>query len=472
MKVADLAEPSVLILGLGREGTETLRFLRAAFPQKPLAVADRCAPENLDAEARGGVLGDPKVRGIWGAEHLAHLTDYEVIIKAPGIPPSLPQIRDAIAGGATLSSHTELFLDSCPGTVVGITGTKGKSTTATLAHRILLAGGIDSHLVGNIGNPPLRLLPAAGADTVFVYELSSHQLEGLHRSPHIAVLLNVVSDHLEYHGSFAAYAAAKGNIARFQRRDDVFIYNADDEIAAGLAGATAARAVAFSLEDRPGPGWFRRDGALLVRGDDGREETVVGVAEVPLAGSFNLRNVLAAMAVGHALGVGREAIAAAVRAFEPLEHRFECVGTFAGVTFYNASLATVPEATIAHLEALGDRVQTILLGGHDRHLDYANLARELLRRGVRNLILFPTTGRRVWEEVEAHRGEMAEPRAFFVEGMEEAVRLAYAHTPAGTVCLHSPAAASFGLFRDYRERGEAFKSWVRRLGETRSEEEG
>src|SRR5262249_55436057 len=155
----------------------------------------------------------------------------------------------------------------------------------------------------------------------------------------------------------------------------------------------------------------------------------------------------------------------AIRRFQPLEHRLELVGTYHGVTFYNAAIATVPQATLAHLEALGPDVQTILLGGYDRHLDFTELGECLAAGQVKTLILFPTTGQRIWEAVyRQQQSAPALPQAFFVQDMAEAVRLAYRHTETGKICLHSPASPSFGLFRDYQERGTLFKSYVRQLG--------
>jgi UDP-N-acetylmuramoylalanine--D-glutamate ligase len=165
------------------------------------------------------------------------------------------------------------------------------------------------------------------------------------------------------------------------------------------------------------------------------------------------------------LGIGGEPLRRAVRGFEALEHRFERLGPYRGISFYNAPLATVPEVTLAHLAALGPDVQTVLLGGHDRHLNFSELAGRLVGGGIRNLVLFPTSGARIWQAVRARSAAASQPapHAFFVSSMEHAVRLAYAHTEPGKICLHSPASPSFGLFRDYRERGRLFKDWVRRL---------
>ncbi|MBI4443209.1 MAG: UDP-N-acetylmuramoyl-L-alanine--D-glutamate ligase, partial [Acidobacteria bacterium] len=358
------------------------------------------------------------------------------------------------------------FFANAAGRVIGITGTKGKSTTAALIHAILRRALADVQLVGNIGVPALDLLPQAKPETVFVYELSSHQLEGLRQSPPIAVLLNIVPEHLDYYESFGQYVSAKENITRYQGESDVLVYDADHAITGQIASRTKARKVACSLDVqawRPVPtGCFLSGDWLVYWNESGQQERVVRADEVPLPGRFNLINAAAAVAVAKRLKVCNEVIAAAVRQFRPLEHRLERVGTFGGITYYNDSIATVPEATMAALDTLGEDVETILLGGTDRHLDFLALAQRLLASSVKTLILFPATGERMWQALCEQDREAAQRfQHFFVQTMEEAVELARQHTAKGKICLHSPASPSFGLFRDYRDRGGRFKRLAR-----------
>ena len=463
--LTELRDQAILILGLGREGTATFSFLRSLFPQKPLGLADQVDFSQLSVPLQEAVRADAHARLHLGSEYLANLRDYDVIIKSPGIPPTLPAIQQATEAGKLITSQTAIFFANCSATIVGVTGTKGKSTTASLIRDILRAGAQDAQLVGNIGQPPLALLSQARAETVFVCELSSYQLEGLRQSPHIAVLLNIVPEHLDYHGSFAHYVEAKRTITRYQSAQDSLVYHAASEVVAQLAAESRAQRFPFSLAGPLTPGCFVAGSDIMYSSAAGQEETILKVTEVPLLGTFNLQNVLAAVAVGKLLGVSTSAIAEAIRHFQPLEHRLELVGTYHGITFYNAAIATVPQATLAHLEALGPDVQTILLGGYDRHLDFAELGERLAASQVKTLILFPTTGQRIWEAVCRRRQPvLAPPQAFFVQNMADAVRLAYRHTQTGKICLHSPASPSFGLFRDYQERGNLFKQHVRQLG--------
>ena len=461
MKLSQLSHPSILILGLGREGQSTWRFLRAAFPEKILGAADRLPLEELPPEAAALIRNDARARPPLRPDYLTCLADYDVIVKSPGIPVTLPEYRRAIAAGKRITSQTDLFSSNRQGTIIGVTGTKGKSTTASLIYSILRQSGRNAFLVGNIGAPALDLLSQSGPDTVFVYELSSHQLEGLRQSPPIAVLLNVVPEHLDYYENFEQYVAAKENITRYQTAPDWLVYDCDHAIPREIASRSPARRVACSLDRLSVPGCAVVGEWIACSLEEGQREEIMAVRDVPLPGRFNLLNVAAAVAVGKILGVKTTEIAAAVRGFQPLEHRLERVGTFGGITYYNDSIATVPEATMAALDTLGEDVETILLGGTDRHLDFSALAKRLLQSSIRTVILFPPTGERIWRAVCEQDPEAASRfRHFSAASMEEAVAWARKHTAAGKICLHSPASPSFGLFRDYRDRGEQFKRLV------------
>ena len=465
MKLTNLEGSSILIFGLGLEGLSTLDFIRRVFPDKPIGLADEKSLDQLDIEVREIISSYANVRLHLGNDQLGTLSEYDVIIKSPGIPPDVPILRRAIDIGKRITSLTAIFFANCPGKIVGITGTKGKSTTTSLIYGILQAGSLDTYLVGNIGIPPLTYLERAKQDTIFVYELSSHQLEGLQQSPHIAVLLNIVPEHLDYYRSFERYVQAKKNITRYQSYQDYLVYNAVFPIPRQIADETKAHRFPFSLEEPIIPGCFV-SGSDIVCCLEGREcEKIVGKDESLLLGRFNLHNVLAAVAVGKLLGVAIEKIALAIRSFQPLQHRLELVGTYRGITFYDASISTVPEATIEHLNTLGDDVQTLLLGGQDRYLDFSNLAKRLLTTKVKTLILFPATGQRIYEALHAQQtASSAVPQCFFVQNMEEAVRIAFSYTDSGKICLLSPASPSFGLFKDYKERGTLFKRYVRQIG--------
>ena len=445
MTLEDLEQQSILILGFGTEGQATYEFLRKRWPTKPLSIADQRKIEEFPDEVARRLQDDSALMLNLGPRYLDSADGYNctVIVKTPGIPASTEAILRACKNGCKLTSHSQIFLSNYPREkVIGVTGTKGKSTTTALIHHILHCGGIPAELVGNIGQPPLARIDDASKDTYFVHEFSSHQLAEIETSPHIAVLLNIVPEHLDYYESFEEYVAAKENITKFQTPDDFLIFAADYPIPTAIANRSKAALKPFSANNRI---------------DD-----VVPLSEIPLPGQFNIQNVMAAIAAAQLCGVQPPAIREAVRTFEALPHRLEPVGTYKGITFYDDSIATVPDATLAALEALGSHVQTLLLGGHERNLDFTKLG-EQLPPNVKTLILFPPTGVRIWKAIEMHSKNSALPETFFVRDMEQAVKIAYQQTDQGRICLLSPASPSFGIFRDYRERGDLFKAFVRKF---------
>jgi UDP-N-acetylmuramoylalanine--D-glutamate ligase len=474
--LARLAQQSIVIAGFGVEGRDVYRFLRGRFPDKDLGIAEARSFGSLDPEGRAMLESDRHVRLHLGPDHLSHLAGYDVAFRSPGVPLRGRALQEARARGTEITSQTALFFALSRHRVVGITGTKGKSTTSALIHTLLAAHAREVHLVGNIGpglggRSPLVTLEGAGPQAIFVYELSSFQLEGLAQSPGIAVLLDVVPEHLDHHGSFEAYLDAKENITRYQQARDWLVYDAVSPTASTIAARTSAQLMPCRVDGPVDRGCYIEENYKIVFAAAFGREDIIEVAEVGrvLPGRFNLRNVLPAIAVARIFSLDNGVVLRGIRGFEPLRDRFENVGTFRGITFYNAAIATVPEATIAHLAGLAPRVATIILGGVDRGVSYEALARRLLDDRVATLILFPDTGARVWDAIvqEALARGRPTPRRVNVTDMETALREAYALTPSGGICLHSPAAPSRGgLFKDYADRGAQFRDWVRRLGES------
>ena len=339
MTFDELYRKSILILGFGTEGQATYEFLRSKWPSKELTIADQRALHEFPEDLIQKLHSDGAATLHFGPRYLD--SQAEVIIKTPGIPAS--KLNRA---GSTLTSHSQIFLSNYPREkIIGVTGTKGKSTTASLIYQMLRRGGLPAELVGNIGHPPLARLATAAPGSYFVHEFSSHQLAEVESSPHIAVLLNIVPEHLDYYSSFEEYVSAKENITRFQDSEDFLIFNPSYPILNAIAGRTKATLKPFHTKD-----------------EDVRE-----FGTLPLAGKFNLENVMAAVTTASLVGVNRDAIRAAIKEFRPLPHRLEPVGAFNGVRFYDDSIATVPDATLGALEALGSDVQTLILGGHDFH---------------------------------------------------------------------------------------------------------
>lgn len=400
----------VLILGYAREGQSTHRFLVRRFPHLYVATADQ--------------KDSP--------DYLKKVSDHQIIIKSPGVSPFLPEVAAAIAQGKLITSQTQIFFELCPAKIIGVTGTKGKSTTASLIHHVITCNRQTAVLVGNIGTPPLDHLDHITAGMWVVMELSSYQLMDLGRSPHIAVLLNIYPDHLDFHQSYAEYTQAKYTICRFQTPHDYFVYDADNPAAAAAANLTSAHKLPFSRS--------HLDPQITSR----------------LPGSFNKANIFPAVIIGQVLGLTTAAVYSALASFRPLTTRLQNIGTFRGVTFYQDTLATIPEATIAAIDTL--HPATLIAGGHDRRQDYSHLAQKIVGSGVRTLILFPATGPRIAQEVQKYSA--TGPHILPAQSMEEAVRLAYTHTAPGQICLLSPAAPSFTLFKDYTDEGDQYQKFV------------
>jgi UDP-N-acetylmuramoyl-L-alanine---L-glutamate ligase len=425
MTVRDLDGKNVCILGFGREGRATFEILRTYAPNAHLAIADM--NPKLTAEV-GAKL-------ITGPDYLDHLDKFDIIIKTPGLP-----WRPPVELVARVTSATELFLDSLPQdvTVVGITGTKGKSTTAHLIHTALVAGGQRAVLAGNIGEPMLTHLPDAQAGTVFVLELSSYQLETLHTSPPIAVITSIFPDHLDYHGSFDAYVAAKRHITQFQHKSGVVFYNDASADCRELAAASPGHKVPFTHRDFPG------QPAAAFDSPEGRSD---------LAAAY-----LVATHLGVPAGVAEQALTSATG----LPHRQEDLGTYHGITWIDDSAATTPQSTLAALNAFKGRVDTIIVGGLDRGYVFSELGERLAASDIRNLILFPDTGARIRAAVEAAHPASSK-NYFTTSDMAQAVSLALKHTRDGCICLLSSGSPSYNLFKNYGERGDAFRAAVRQL---------
>ena len=433
MTLKKLKNKRILILGFAREGRDTLSFLRAHFPKKVIGIADQ--KSSLFYGRR------KQVRWHLGKNYLKALKQYDVIIKSPGIPPKV--IAPFISKNQIVTSQTEIFFENCPGTIIGVTGTKGKSTTALLIHAVLKQGGVRVHLIGNIEVPVLQFLNTATPEDVFVYELSSFQLTNLKRSPHIAVLLNIYPEHLDYYGgSFKEYTKAKANITKHQTAEDFLIYNSKDPEVCKIAKNSKAQKLPF-----------------------GGKGSLASKKEAKLRQTTFLASPEPAVIIGKLFGISQRKIEQAVKNFKPLPHRLQRVGEFKGITFYNDSLATIPEATIAALDALGSRVHTLVAGGYDRGISFEKLGKKIEKSSLKVLVLFPTTGKKILESMNRPASSAGGPLLhFFAKDMKEAVKFCYAHTPKGKICLLSPASSSFNMFKDYKDRGEQFIKWVKALG--------
>lgn len=404
------------------------------FPQKVSIVG--YGIEGQDAEKyfkkKGAdlTISDQK----FDKNYLKDLNRFDLVVRSAGVYLYKPEFK-----GVNLTSPIKLFFEKCPAKIIGVTGTKGKGTTATLIYEILKKAGKDVHLAGNIGKPYLSLLPLLHNTSYIILELSSFQLIDIKSSPHIAVVLNITSDHMDWHKDQDEYVGAKKNIVRFQKASDFAVINEEYEAPKSFAKETKAKAIYFSkqkLDDK-----FKKD--LLLRGE------------------HNLENIAAAVAVGRVLKISDPVILKVVRSFKGLEHRLELVKTINGITFYNDSFATGPQPTIAAIKSFTEP-ETLILGGSDKGLSYEELGKRIEERGnIKNIILIGAIRDRIKKHLNKDLGFMIYDLGF--TDMRKIVAKAFEVTPQGGVVLLSPAAASFDMFENYKDRGNQFKEVVRKL---------
>ncbi len=445
----------VTVVGLGIEGIDLVRYLSARGAR--VTVSDARPPDDI-RDAIDAISGTDAT--VSAGEHRAEdFTAAEAVFVSQGVPPDLPPLRAARAAGVPVSSMTRLFLDACPAPVAGVTGSSGKTTTVSLLGAMLEAAGLDYVVGGNIGVGLLGLLDRIGPETRVVVELSHTQLESVERSPQVACITNVTPNHLDRY-SWSSYVALKRRIFQFQGEGDLAIFNLDDEVCAGFAEEAPA-AVACTAMARPlhGDG-VTLEGGDVVRHERGNTHTVLPRSEIALRGEHNVANVLSAVAMASRLGVPDAAAVAAVRSFEGVPHRLEPVASVRGARYFNDSLATTPERTLAGIRSFHEPL-VLLLGGRDKHLPLREMAAEAARR-CRAVVTFGEAADLYASAVlEARDGDA--PAVEAVEDLAAAVAAAAGHAREGDVVLLSPAGTSFDAYSNFERRGDAFREAARAL---------
>lgn len=408
MKITELeTHKKILILGYGKEGASVERFLKKYIPQAQILIADKKDDEN----------------------YLLKQKDVDLVVRSPGVRLEYLSKKWTTA--------TNIFFENFPGIVVGVTGTKGKSTTAALIAEMIRRKKRDVRLIGNIGHPLLDVLPTATTDTVAVVELSSYQLVDLHFSPHITLIVNWYPEHRDFHGSFKAYKRAKQNSINFQTDADYFIYDPQEKEVASWIHLTKAKAVSYT------------------------DEFPFDESKIPLIGAHNRRNIQGALTVARLFAISDEDAQRAIYSFVPLPHRLQNVGTFKHITFYDDAISTTPESTIAALNSLKP-VDTLFLGGQDRGYDFSELVKVLKEKRIKSLVLFPETGSRIKQELSTLHDYR--PTILETLDMEEAVAFAYRSCSRGSICLLSTASPSYFLWKNFEEKGDLFQKYVMLLG--------
>ncbi len=441
MQINKLKDKRVVILGLGREGMDTYSFLRRKFPDKELVVADKRLIDAFDDEVRSLFERDGNLVFFLGDNYLDSLRCAEVVIKTPGIRRA--SLEDYLEEGVELTSQTGLFFDNCPARIIGVTGTKGKSTTSSLIHQLLEKSGFRSFLLGNIEKPALSFLSEVKEGDWVVYELSCHQLQGLEKSPHIALFLNFYPEHLDYYANMDEYFKAKANIFLHQGKDDCLIFNPEIKEISDMKDQIKSEMIEINTE-----------AYLQFLNTESQKIT-------------HLSNIVAILELAKLLGISEDVVRRTFSDYKGLSHRLEYVGNYLGIDFYDDSIATVPEATIHALHTLGEKVETLILGGLNRGIGFEKIGKALVSSSVKNVVLFPDSGEEIRREVL--KSDANSDIIFLsTDKMEEAIRFAFEKTMSGGICLLSPASPSFNMFKDYKERGEAFKEAIKNISDEKS----
>lgn len=449
----EIAGQKVVIVGFGKTGRALAGFLvrrKAKVTVSEIRKAGELGIKTRSWEKRGVVFET-------GGHRAITFLNADLIIPSPGAA-ALPLLKAAAKAGAQVLSEIELASRFLKGRIVGITGTNGKSTTATLAHKILKEAGLRACLAGNIGTPLISFVDGSRDNHIYVTEISSFQLEHVRRfKADVSVLLNISLNHLDWHASFDEYITAKKRIFQAQVSADVAILNADDGRVRGLARKIRPKIYLFSHQGEIRRGAFIRDGWVILRDDDG-EERLIKTADVRLPGRHNQENIMAAALIGKVLGVPGRSMRKSIRTFSGLEHRLERVLTLRGIDFINDSKATTVDATIKAIQSYNRRI-VLILGGRDKGADF-RLLRRPVRQCVKEVVLL---------------GEAKPTIAAALQGLvpiveaaslRQAVGIAFAAASRGEIVLLAPACTSFDMFKNFEARGRAFKREVRRLAAT------
>lgn len=442
----DLKGKKVLVVGLGKTGEAVCQFLLSRGAH--VRVSEKKREEELNKKI--SIWIEKGVMVETGKHKQQSFLEADLIIPSPGVPP-IPQLKSAEDRGAKIISEIELAYHFLKGTIVGITGSNGKSTTASLTHKILLEGGVPSYLSGNIGTPLINFVEQSKEDDVYVTEISSFQLQYIeHFKASISVFLNVSPDHLDWHPSFSDYYSAKKKLIRHQTQNDKTILNQDDPLVWDLHTEAKACIYAFSRKKKVRPGCFLQGDWIVFA--NGTEDKLMKTSEIALFGLHNQENVMAASLVGHLFSLPLTQIKKSIQSFQGLEHRLEKVTTIKGVAFYNDSKATNVDAALKSIQSFDQQI-ILIAGGKDKGGDFEKLKMPVEER-VKKIILLGEAKEKL-KKVLRNTVSMEE-----ASSMEEAVSRGFLEASPGDVVLLAPACTSFDMFQNFEERGRIFKQAV------------
>ena len=438
-----LKDKKIAILGFGKEGKSTYNFIRRYLNKKKLTIIDKVKQE----------INDEYVDIISGENYLEGLYKYDLIIKSPGI--TLKDI-DISNFKDRITSQLELVLEVYRKNIIGITGTKGKSTTTSLIYEIIKDQRDKVFILGNIGNPLLDRVEEYDENSILVIEMSSDQLEFVDKSPHIAIILNLFEDHLDHAGTIEHYHDSKMNIFKYQNENDYCIYSDDNYYLRQRMESSQYKGIKYNIRFD-----YENLNQNSVRIKDKEvylnNELLYTDDERKLIGDHNLKNIMFALTVAKIMNLNLDKANKIIKEFKGLKYRMEFIGTYDDITYYNDTIATVPSATISAITAIKN-VDTLIFGGMDRKIDYTELIDYLKNSDISNLVCMPTTGTKIGKILELETNK----NIFYTDSLEEAYDIAKEKTKKGYSCLLSPAASSYEYFKNFEEKGKYFENIVKK----------
>ncbi len=472
-----LKKSNIAVIGLGVSNIPLIKYLNNLGAN--ITVFDKRNIEKIDNDIIK-YLRENNIVGSFGEEYLKKLKGFDVIFRSPSCRPDTQELIEEGRRGALVTSEVEMVVKLCPGKVIGITGSDGKTTTTSLIYEILKEGGYNCYLGGNIGIPLFDKLPEMKKEDIIVLELSSFQLMDMKVSPNISVITNITPNHLDIHKSYEEYIDSKKNIFKYQKSGDILVLNYNDSIVKKFEKDAIGDVVFFSKSEKLENGVMLNDD-LIKYAKDGIRRQLLNVNDVKLRGRHNYENICTAIAATLSL-VDFETQVSAIKKFNGVEHRIEFTREINGTKWYNDSIGSSPTRTIAGLNSFDESI-VLIAGGYDKHLDYTPLAKPILEK-VKTLILLGQTSVKIKEAVEnackefegnivttedyelltfINKNVKKEIKIFTVNTLEEAVSRANMEAECGEVVLFSPASASFDMFKNFMERGNVFKQLVNRL---------
>lgn len=451
-----LRSRKVAVIGMGVSNTPLIRMLLREGIK--VTVCDRSPREKLEEQAAELESLGAGLR--LGEDYLDKIHKYDVIFRTPGLSPNTPQLQKALEKGCELTSEMEVFFSLCPCPIIAVTGSDGKTTTTTLITEFLREAGHTVFVGGNIGKPLLPDVDGMTPQDLVVVELSSFQLMTMAHSPHVAVFTNLSPNHLDYHHTMEEYTRAKMNIFLHQQEQDRAVFNADNDVTRSMSKTVPGSAVLFSRRQSLDEGVYLRDNTIWLTNSMGSRE-VLPLSMIRLPGVHNVENYMAAIAAVDGL-VPDKCVRAVAQRFTGVEHRMELVREVDGVRWFNDSIGSSPSRTIAGLRSFEEKI-ILIAGGYDKHIPFDELGEEIVKR-VKCLVLTGDTSSKIRSAVEQASGY--DPDCLPIRQAEDlaaAVVLAAQAAAKGDTVVLSPACAAFDQFKNFMERGNAFKSIVSRL---------